>query len=152
MNKTITLVPEVFLDFCSRKRSRASREAATTSRESDEEREKNLVTLASNLTFMQTTAVKRVKLLLKRVTNGNLANTCLSAAIFLTGVDLGKLCYEQTISTWVVKSDLLIGVKLKHVLTMGDKSPGIRTPLDKETNIVPNDCCRICRIYVKISG
>ena len=37
-----TLVPEVFLDFSSRKRSRASREAATTSRESDEEREKNL--------------------------------------------------------------------------------------------------------------
>ena len=34
---------------------------------------------------------------------------------------------------------------------MGDKSPGIRTPL-KETNIVPNYCCRICRIYVKISG
>ena len=37
-----TLVPEVFLDFSSRKRSRASREAATTCRESDEEREKNL--------------------------------------------------------------------------------------------------------------
>ena len=37
----ITLVPEVFLDFSSRKRSRANREAATTSRESDEEREKN---------------------------------------------------------------------------------------------------------------
>ena len=37
----------------------------------------------------------------------------------------------------MVKSDLLIGVKLKHVSTMGDKSPGIRTPL-KETNIVPN--------------
>ena len=37
-----TLVPEVFLDFSSRKRSRASREAATTSRESDEQREKNL--------------------------------------------------------------------------------------------------------------
>ena len=52
----------------------------------------------------------------------------------------------------MVKSDLLIGVKLKHVLTMGDKSPGIRTPLYKETNIVPNDCCRICRIYVQISG
>ena len=68
------------------------------------------------------------------------------------GVDLGKLCYEQTISTWVVKSDLLIGVKLKHVLTMGEKSPGVRTPLYKDTNIVPNDCCRICRIYVKISG
>ena len=37
-----TLVPGVFLDFSSRKRSRASREAATTSHESDEEREKNL--------------------------------------------------------------------------------------------------------------
>ena len=65
------------------------------------------------------------------------------------GVDLGKLCYEQTIFTWVVKSDLLIGVKLKHVLTMGDKSPGIR-PLHKETDIVPNECCRICRIYLGI--
>ena len=51
----------------------------------------------------------------------------------------------------MVKSDSLIGVKLKHVSTMGDKSPGIRTPL-KETNTVPNDCYRICRIYVKISG
>ena len=50
----------------------------------------------------------------------------------------------------MVKSDLLIGVKLKLVLTMGDKFPGVRTPL-KETNIVPNVCCRICRIYVKIS-
>ena len=40
--RSLTLVPEVFLDFSSRKRSRASREAATTSRESDEEREKNL--------------------------------------------------------------------------------------------------------------
>ena len=48
------------------------------------EREKPLVTLTSNLTSMQTTAVKRVKLLIKRVTNGNLANTCLSAAIFLS--------------------------------------------------------------------
>ena len=49
----------------------------------------------------------------------------------------------------MVKSDLLIGVKLKHVLTMGDKSPGT---LYKETDIVPNDCCRICRIHVKVSG
>ena len=37
-----TLVPEVFLDFSLRKRSRASREAATRSCESNEEREKNL--------------------------------------------------------------------------------------------------------------
>ena len=36
-----SLVPEAFLDFSSRKRSRASREAAITSRESDKEREKN---------------------------------------------------------------------------------------------------------------
>ena len=35
---------------------------------------------------------------------------------------------------------------------MGDKSPGIRRPLYKETDIVPNDCCRICTIYVKVSG
>ena len=49
------------------------------------EREKPLVTLASNLTFMHTTAVKRVKLLIRRVNNGNLANTYLSAAIFLSG-------------------------------------------------------------------
>ena len=55
------------------------------------EREKPLVTLASNLTFMQTTAVKRVKLLKKRVTNGNLANTCLSAAIFLSGGRPGEI-------------------------------------------------------------
>ena len=34
---------------------------------------------------------------------------------------------------------------------MGEKSPGIRRPLYKETNIVPNNCCRICRIYVKVS-
>ena len=40
--KITTLVPEVFLDFSSRKRSRGSREAATRSRKSDEEREKNL--------------------------------------------------------------------------------------------------------------
>ena len=51
----------------------------------------------------------------------------------------------------MVESDSLIGVKLKHVSTMGDKSPGTRTLL-KETNTVPNDCYRICRIYVKISG
>ena len=55
------------------------------------EREKPLVTLASNLTFMQTTAVKRVKLLIKGVTNGNLANTCLSAAIFLSGGRPGEI-------------------------------------------------------------
>ena len=75
----------------------------------------------------------------------------ISCYFFKRGQTWGKLCYEQTISTWVVKSDSLIGVKLKHVSTVGDKSPGTRTPL-KETNTVPNDCYRICRIYVKISG
>ena len=38
---------------------------------------KPLATLTFNLTFMQMIAVKRVK-----VTNGNIANTCLSAATF----------------------------------------------------------------------
>ena len=61
------------------------------SRKQRGEREKPLVTLASNLSFMQTTAVKRLKLLIKRVTNGNLANTCLSAAIFLSGGRPGEI-------------------------------------------------------------
>ena len=51
----------------------------------------------------------------------------------------------------MIKSDLFIGVKLKYVLTMGDKSPEIRTPLYKETNIVANDCCRICSGRSKIN-
>ena len=55
------------------------------------EREKPLVTLASNLTFMYTTAVKRVKLLIRTVTDGNLGNTCLSAAIFLSGGRPGEI-------------------------------------------------------------
>ena len=50
-----------------------------------------MVTLGSNLTFMQKTAVKRVKLLIKRVTNDNLANTCFSAAIFLSGGRPGEI-------------------------------------------------------------
>ena len=84
-----TLVPEVFLDFSSRKRSRGSGDKESRNRRG--EREKPLVTLASNLTFMQTTAVKRVKLLIKGMTNGNLANTCLSAAIFLSGGRPGEI-------------------------------------------------------------
>ena len=53
-------------------------------------REKFLVTLASYLTSMQTTAVKRVKLLrITKVTNGNLANTCFTAAIFLSWGEVG---------------------------------------------------------------
>ena len=56
--------------------------------------------MASNLTFMQMTAVKRVKLLITKVTKySNLAN-------MWAGVDPGKLIlYQQSISTRVVKSD-----------------------------------------------
>ena len=39
------------------------------------EREKSLITLDLNLTFMQTSAVKRVKLIISKGTNGNLAIT-----------------------------------------------------------------------------
>ena len=137
------------------KRSWTSFRPPKPSRESDEEREKNLWLPWPQISLSCRRQLSNASNCLKRATNGNLANTCLSAAIFLSGGRLGwlgKLCYEQTISTWVVKSDLLIGVKLKHVLTIGEKSPGIRTPLYKDTNIVPNDCCRICRINVKISG
>ena len=66
-------------------------EEAAKRRKRRGEREKPLVTLASNLTFMQTTAVKRVKLPIKGVTNGNLANTCLLAAIFLSGGRPGEI-------------------------------------------------------------
>ena len=44
------------------------------------EKEKPLVTLDLNLTFIQTPAVKRVNLLIKKGTNGSFAITCLSAA------------------------------------------------------------------------
>ena len=111
------------------------------------EREKNLWLPWPRISL---SCSKRVKLLIKRVTNGNLANTCLSAAIFLSGGRPGEIMLWTNHLTWVVKSDLLIGVKLKHVLTMGDKSPGIRRPLYKETDIVPKECCRICRIYLGI--
>ena len=76
--------PRGFSRNCS-SRERARREATKKSCEAvRREREKPLVTLALNLTFMQTTAVKRIKLLLIKVTNGNLANTCLSEAICLS--------------------------------------------------------------------
>ena len=127
----ITLVPEVFLDFSSRTRSRVSPESQFYADDS-----------------CQTSQIANKKSDQWQFSK----HAHISRYFFEPGVDLGKLCYEQTISTWVVKSDLLIGVNLKHVLTMDDKSPRIRTSLYKETNIVPNDCCRICRIYVKISG
>ena len=62
------------------------------SREAERRERKNLVTLASNFTFMQTTAIKRVKLLITKVTNGNLANTCfISAAICLSRGSPGEI-------------------------------------------------------------
>ena len=51
-----TLVPEVFLDFSSRKRSTGKPQSGDNeSQKRRGEGEKPLVTLASNLTFMQTT-------------------------------------------------------------------------------------------------
>ena len=63
-----SLVPEVFLE------PRDSREEAK-SRGEAARREQPLVTLDLNLTFMQTPAVKRVKLIISKGTNGNLAIT-----------------------------------------------------------------------------
>ena len=88
-----------FLIFLRERDQEQAAKAATTSREGSDnesrnrrgEREKPLVTLASNLTFIQITAVKHVKLLIKRVTNGNSANTCLPAAIFLSGGRPGEI-------------------------------------------------------------
>ena len=55
------------------------------------EKEKPLVTLDLNLTFMQMLAVIRVNLIIQKGTNGSLAITCLSAA---------------NVSTWLVKSGI----------------------------------------------
>ena len=60
--------PRCFLE------QRQSREAVKTSREAARG-EKPLVTLDLNLTFMQTSAVKRVKLIVTKRTNHNLAIT-----------------------------------------------------------------------------
>ena len=77
--------------FFAKEIKRKPRSGDNESRKRWGDREKRLVTLAPNLNFMQTTAVKRVKLLKKRVTNSNLANTCLSAAIFLSGGRPGEI-------------------------------------------------------------
>ena len=55
------------------------------------EKEKPLVTLDLNLTFMQRPAVKRVKFIITKRTNGKSAITCLSAANFLKRGRPGKL-------------------------------------------------------------
>ena len=81
----ITLVPKVFLDFSLHER--AAREPRSGKHESrNGEKEKPLVTLDLNLTFMQTPAVKRINLIIQKGTNGSLAITCLSAAIDSTRV------------------------------------------------------------------
>ena len=86
-----TLVPEVFLDIS--QHERAAREPRSGEHESRSgEKEKPLVTLDLNLTFMQKPAVKRVNLIIQKMTNGSLAITCLSAA---------------NVSTWVVRSGIL---------------------------------------------
>ena len=77
-----TLVPEVFLYFSPHER--AVREPRSDENESRRgEKEKPLVTLDLDLTFMQRPAVKRVKLIITKGTNGDSASTCLSAANFL---------------------------------------------------------------------
>ena len=73
-----TLVPEVFPDISLHER--AAREPRSG------EKEKPLVTLDLNLTFMKTPAVKRVNLIIQKGTNGSLAIACLSAANVCTQV------------------------------------------------------------------
>ena len=55
------------------------------------EKEKPLVSLDLNLTFMQTPAVKRVNLIIQKGTNGSLAIMCLSAAYVSTRVVRGGI-------------------------------------------------------------
>jgi len=76
----ITQVPEVFLDF-------SSFCQAVNSKLWGGGREGPLVALDLNLTFMQTPAVKHVKLIITKGTNANLAITCLSAAYVSTRVE-----------------------------------------------------------------
>ena len=66
-----TLVQEVFLFFPMREPRSGEHESRSG------EKEKPLVTLDLNLTFMQTPAVKRVKFIITKRTNGKSAITCL---------------------------------------------------------------------------
>ena len=72
-----TQVPEVFLDFSPRERAAKGRMRVAKLRE-----KKPLVTLDLNPTFMQTPAVKVVKFIITKGTNGNSVITCLSATNF----------------------------------------------------------------------
>ena len=85
-----TLVPEVFLAISLHEG--AAREPRSSKHEPQSgEKEKPLVTLDLNLTFMRKPAVKRVNLIIQKGTNGSLAITCLSAT---------------NVSTWVVRSGI----------------------------------------------
>ena len=74
-----TLVPDVFLDVSPHERAaRVPRSSEQETRSG--EKEKPVVTLDLNLTFMQTPAVKRVNLIIKKGANKSFGITCLSAA------------------------------------------------------------------------
>ena len=64
-----TLVPEVFLEL--QEKPQSSKDKSQSN-----EKKKPPVTLNLNLTFMQMLAVKQVKLIITKGTNGNLAITC----------------------------------------------------------------------------
>ena len=115
-----TLVPDVFLDFSPHERAaRVPRSGEQETRSG--EKEKPLVTLDLNLTFMQTPAVKRVNLIIKKGTNGSLAITYLSAANVPTRVVksgifwpswLGSMCvFARMFSSATIAKVLLV----KHI-------------------------------------
>ena len=91
------------------------------------EKEKPLVTLDLNLTFMQTPAVKRVNLIIQNGTNGSLAITCLSAANVSTRVVrsgifwptwLGSMCVFARLfsSATIAKVNCLLDIlRSKHL-------------------------------------
>ena len=70
-------------------------------RERSGEKEKLLITLDLNLTFLQTPGVKLVKFLITKGTNGNSVITCLSATnFFLNGVAPGNFSYDNPQWSW----------------------------------------------------
>ena len=106
------------------------------------EKEKPLVTLDLNLTFMQTPAVKRVNLIIQKGTNGSLAITCLSAANVSTRVVRsgifwptwsGSMCVfaRMLSSTTIAKVTCLLNIlrskylhfSFRHKLLWGDGAP-----------------------------
>ena len=85
---------------------RESREVEHESRSG--EKEKPLVTLDLNLTFMQTPAVKRVNLIIQKGTNGSLAITCLSAANVSTRVVRSGMSYLAGVNVRVCGENVFI--------------------------------------------